>query len=67
MAVSDTLNAYWAEFIKTGDPGSAGGLKWPKFDRQDEQRLLVTRTGQTEISKQMDPARLDWVEARVSK
>jgi para-nitrobenzyl esterase len=66
-AVSDTLNAFWAEFIKTGDPGSAGGRKWPKFDRQDEQRLLVTRTGQTEISKHIDPARLDWIEARVSK
>lgn len=66
-AVSDTVNTYWANFIKTGDPGSAGGLKWPKFDRQDEQRLLITKTGQTEISKHIDPARLDWVEARVAK
>lgn len=66
-AVSNTLNALWAEFIRTGDPGSAGELKWPKFDLKDEQRLLVTRTGQTEISKQIDPARLDWVEAKISK
>jgi carboxylesterase type B len=58
---------YWAAFIKTGDPGSSAGLKWPKFDRKDEQRLLVTRTGQTEISKHIDPARLDSVEARVGK
>ena len=26
------MNAYWAAFAKTGVPGSAGGVAWPKFD-----------------------------------
>ncbi|RYD94091.1 MAG: carboxylesterase [Sphingomonadales bacterium] len=67
LAVSDTVNAYWAAFIKTGDPGSASEKAWPKFDAKDEQRLLVTKTGVVEISKKIDPARLDWVEANVGK
>lgn len=65
--VSDIVNAYWVAFIRTGDPGSAGGLAWPRYDRKDEKRLLITRSGNVELSKQVDPARLDWVEANVGK
>jgi para-nitrobenzyl esterase len=66
-AVSDTLNTFWAQFIKMGDPGSFETQPWPTFDRQDEQRLLITRTGQTEVSRRIDAARLDWIEASLDK
>jgi para-nitrobenzyl esterase len=35
-ALSDVMNRYWANFAKTGDPGSAGGVAWPKFDTAAE-------------------------------
>jgi para-nitrobenzyl esterase len=63
-AISDKVNAYWAAFIKTGDPAAAGGLKWPKFDRKSEQRLLVTKTGGLEMNEHLDAARLDFSEAQ---
>jgi para-nitrobenzyl esterase len=31
MALAKAVNAYWAAFIKTGNPDSAGGPTWPKF------------------------------------
>lgn len=66
-AVSDTVNSLWVAFIKTGDPGSVAGTTWLQFGGREEPRLLITRTGKAEISKQMHPARLDWVEANLVK
>ena len=31
--LATSVNAYWAAFIKTGNPGAAGGPAWPKFAR----------------------------------
>jgi para-nitrobenzyl esterase len=30
-ALSDTMQAYWTAFAKSGDPDSAGGPRWPRF------------------------------------
>jgi para-nitrobenzyl esterase len=30
--ISDAAIAYWVSFAKTGDPDSAGGPRWPRFD-----------------------------------
>jgi para-nitrobenzyl esterase len=44
-AVSDAMNAYWAQFAKTGDPNSADApAKWPRFmptADNDDQRLQL--------------------------
>ena len=31
--VADTMNAYWANFIKSGDPSGAGLAPWPNFTK----------------------------------
>jgi para-nitrobenzyl esterase len=30
------MNAYWANFIKTGDPNGSGRAKWPEFGKTHE-------------------------------
>ncbi len=31
QALASSMGAYWAEFARTGDPGSAGGADWPAW------------------------------------
>ena len=31
LPLAKAVNAYWAAFVKTGNPDSAGGPAWPKF------------------------------------
>jgi para-nitrobenzyl esterase len=38
--VAERLIAYWVEFITTGNPGSAGGPAWPRFD-PDKGNILI--------------------------
>ncbi len=34
--VAKTMNAYWANFIKTGDPNAPGLANWPQFGKTHE-------------------------------
>lgn len=34
--VAKTMNAYWANFIKTGDPNGSGLSNWPQFGKTHE-------------------------------
>ena len=61
-AISLAANKYWAQFSKTGDPDSAGGMKWPKFDLQDEALLEFPANGVPVVQSHFHKARLDWVE-----
>ncbi|HEV2530195.1 carboxylesterase/lipase family protein [Phenylobacterium sp.] len=39
VALSKSMNAYWAAFAKSGNPDSAGGVPWPRFDVAHEASL----------------------------
>lgn len=38
-ALSDAMNRYWANFAKTGEPGAAAGVAWPKFEAVKEAQV----------------------------
>jgi para-nitrobenzyl esterase len=61
-AISLAANKYWAQFARTGDPDSAGGVQWPKFDLQNEPLLEFPASGVPVVQSHFHQARLDWVE-----
>jgi para-nitrobenzyl esterase len=44
-ATAQAANAYWVEFAKSGDPGSAGGPRWPRYDPAKDELLNFTASG----------------------
>ncbi len=40
--VAETMNAYWANFIKTGNPNGAGLARWPNYTKTHEVMHLDT-------------------------
>ena len=60
-ATSQSLIAYWAAFAKSGNPGSAGGAAWPKYDATDP--ALEFSIDGTHVRTDWLKARLDWSEA----
>jgi len=61
-AIAEAANHYWVAFAKTGNPGSAGGPTWPKFDANDESLIEFGAGGVPVMQKHFHSARLDWVE-----
>jgi para-nitrobenzyl esterase len=66
-AVASAANRYWAQFAKTGDPDSAGGPIWPKFDLSDEYVMEFPASGMPAAAQHFHKQRLDWVEASLAK
>jgi para-nitrobenzyl esterase len=62
-AVASAANRYWAQFAKSGDPDSAGGPKWPKFDLDEEYVMEFPAGGVPVAAMHFHKDRLDWVEA----
>jgi para-nitrobenzyl esterase len=60
-AISAAANAYWAAFAKTGDPGSAGGPAWPKYDLANEMVMEFGIDG-VHVRRQLHNERPDWLE-----
>jgi len=65
-AMGATASAYWVSFAKTGDPDSAGGAVWPKFDLSDEYVMEFPASGIPVAAKHFHRQRLDWVEASLA-
>jgi para-nitrobenzyl esterase len=63
QALAKAVNAYWAGFIKTGNPGSAGGPAWPKFS-PNETYMTFTAAGPAPRDHFLKD-QLDWQEAAV--
>jgi para-nitrobenzyl esterase len=61
-AVASAANKYWAAFAKTGDPGTAGGADWPRFEANNEVLVEFGFSGVPTVQKDFHKARLDWVE-----
>jgi para-nitrobenzyl esterase len=61
-AISAAANAYWAAFAKTGNPGSAGGPAWPKYDLANEMVMEFGVDG-VHVRRQLHNERLDWLDA----
>ena len=56
------MQAYWIAFAKTGDPDSAGGVAWPRFDGLSES-VLEFGEGGVQVRPRFRKARLDAVAA----
>jgi para-nitrobenzyl esterase len=63
LPVAKAVNAYWAAFIKTGNPGAAGGPVWPKF-APNETYMEFSADG-PQAQDHFLKTQLDWQEARV--
>jgi para-nitrobenzyl esterase len=66
-AVASAANKYWAEFAKTGNPGSAGGAVWPMFGANNEVLVEFGFSGVPAVQKDFHKSRLDWVEQNIVK
>jgi len=60
---SKAMHAYWVAFAKTGDPDSAGGVKWPIYAPAKDDLLEFSIEGPV-VREHMVKARLDVLEAR---
>jgi para-nitrobenzyl esterase len=65
--VASAANRYWAQFAKTGDPDTAGGPMWPKFESADEFVMEFPANGIPVVAPHFHKARLDWTEANKPK
>ncbi|HZZ30707.1 MAG TPA: carboxylesterase family protein [Phenylobacterium sp.] len=63
LPLAKAVNAYWAAFIKTGNPDSAGGPAWPKF-APSETYMEFSADGPA-AHEHFLKAQLDWQEANV--
>ncbi len=64
--VSDAMHAYWVAFAKTGDPGSAGGPRWPRYTVAGDELLEFGADG-VNVRKAFANDRLDLIEAAARK
>jgi para-nitrobenzyl esterase len=67
QAIAVAANSYWTQFAKTGDPGTAGGVQWPRFYSDDEFVMEFPANGVPTVAKHFHKARLDWVEANLPR
>ena len=55
--LAKAVNAYWASFAKIGDPDSAGGVLWPKWNDSQEGQIEFAPDGPKTREHFMKPQR----------
>ena len=64
--LATAVNAYWAAFIKSGNPGAAGGPTWPKFNAAAESSMEFGADGPA-VREHHLAKQLDWTEEGLAK
>jgi carboxylesterase type B len=64
LPLAKAVNAYWAAFIKSGDPDSAGGPAWRRFTPATEASMEFGAAGPVAREHHLK-AQLDWQEEAV--
>jgi para-nitrobenzyl esterase len=61
-AISDAATKYWVAFAKTGDPGDAGGPRWPAYTEGADEWMEFGADG-PRVRANFRKPQLDWIEA----